>query len=57
VNSISDENSIPHFVYSDECNVNQVMCCRNDMKDSLTERGISLTLMPFFIKAASRVLE
>ena len=43
--------SIPHFVYNDECNVDQVMC-QNDMKDSL-ERGISLILMPFFIKAAN----
>ncbi|XP_018358494.1 PREDICTED: lipoamide acyltransferase component of branched-chain alpha-keto acid dehydrogenase complex, mitochondrial [Trachymyrmex cornetzi] len=49
--------TIPHFVYSDECNVDEVMRCRNNMKDSLIERGISLTLMPFFIKAASRALE
>lgn len=49
--------SIPHFVYSDECNVNQVMQCRNDMKDSLRDEGVSLTLMPFFVKAASRALE
>ncbi|KYN05156.1 Lipoamide acyltransferase [Cyphomyrmex costatus] len=49
--------SIPYFVYSDECNVDQVMYCRNDMKDSLMERGISLTFMPFLIKTASRALE
>lgn len=49
--------SIPHFVYSDECNVDQVMRYRNEVKGSLMERGISLSLMPFFIKAASRALE
>ncbi|KAG5312783.1 ODB2 dehydrogenase, partial [Acromyrmex insinuator] len=49
--------TIPHFVYSDECNVDQVMRCRNDVKDSLMEQGISLTLTPFFIKAASRALQ
>ncbi|XP_011699351.1 PREDICTED: lipoamide acyltransferase component of branched-chain alpha-keto acid dehydrogenase complex, mitochondrial [Wasmannia auropunctata] len=49
--------SIPHFVYSDECNVDQVTRYRNEVKDSLKERGVSLTLMPFFVKAASRALE
>ncbi|XP_029674221.1 lipoamide acyltransferase component of branched-chain alpha-keto acid dehydrogenase complex, mitochondrial isoform X1 [Formica exsecta] len=49
--------SIPHFVYSDECNVNRVIQCRNEVKDSLKDGGVSLTLMPFFVKAASRALE
>lgn len=49
--------SIPHFVYSDECNVNRLMDYRNEVKDSVKEQGISLSLMPFFIKAASRALE
>lgn len=48
---------IPHFVYSDECNVDQVMRYRSQVKDSLKEAGVSLTLMPFFVKAASRALE
>ncbi|XP_070148842.1 lipoamide acyltransferase component of branched-chain alpha-keto acid dehydrogenase complex, mitochondrial [Polyergus mexicanus] len=49
--------SIPHFVYSDDCNVDRVIQCRNEVKDSLKDRGVSLTLMPFFVKAASRALE
>ncbi|KAL6424506.1 hypothetical protein ACFW04_009925 [Cataglyphis niger] len=49
--------SIPHFVYSDECNVNRVIQCRNEVKDSLRDGGVSLTLTPFFVKAASRALE
>ncbi|KOC62156.1 Lipoamide acyltransferase component of branched-chain alpha-keto acid dehydrogenase complex, mitochondrial [Habropoda laboriosa] len=49
--------SIPHFIYSDECNVNRLMDYRNEVKDSLKEQGVSLSLMPFFVKAASRALE
>ncbi|XP_076168672.1 dihydrolipoamide branched chain transacylase E2 isoform X2 [Ptiloglossa arizonensis] len=49
--------SIPHFVYSDECNVGKLMNYRNEVKDSLREQGVSLSLMPFFVKAASRALE
>lgn len=50
--------SIPHFVYSDECTLNKLLAYRNEVKDSLKEQqGISLSLMPFFIKAASRALE
>ncbi|XP_071876363.1 dihydrolipoamide branched chain transacylase E2 [Bombus fervidus] len=49
--------SIPHFVYSDECNVSRLMDYRNEVKDSVKEQGVSLSLMPFFIKAASRALE
>ncbi|XP_012230304.1 lipoamide acyltransferase component of branched-chain alpha-keto acid dehydrogenase complex, mitochondrial [Linepithema humile] len=49
--------SIPHFVYSDECNVDRLMHCRNEVKDSLKDRDVLLTMMPFFVKAASRALE
>nr|XP_033342957.1 lipoamide acyltransferase component of branched-chain alpha-keto acid dehydrogenase complex, mitochondrial isoform X1 [Megalopta genalis]XP_033342958.1 lipoamide acyltransferase component of branched-chain alpha-keto acid dehydrogenase complex, mitochondrial isoform X1 [Megalopta genalis] len=49
--------SIPHFVYSDECTVNKLMAYRNEVKDNLKEQGVALSLMPFFIKAASRALE
>lgn len=30
---------------------------RNEVKDFLKQQGISFTLMPFFVKAASRALE
>ncbi|XP_031850144.2 dihydrolipoamide branched chain transacylase E2 isoform X1 [Nomia melanderi] len=49
--------SIPHFVYSDECTVDKLMECRSQVKDSLKERGVALSMMPFFIKAASKALE
>ncbi|XP_029037360.2 lipoamide acyltransferase component of branched-chain alpha-keto acid dehydrogenase complex, mitochondrial isoform X1 [Osmia bicornis bicornis] len=49
--------SIPDFMYSDEYNVNKLMNYRNEAKDFLKQQGISLSLMPFFIKAASKALE
>ncbi|XP_012527068.2 lipoamide acyltransferase component of branched-chain alpha-keto acid dehydrogenase complex, mitochondrial [Monomorium pharaonis] len=49
--------SIPHFVYSDECNVDQMVHYRNELKGDMKKRGVTLTFMPFFIKAASRALE
>ncbi|XP_043673256.1 lipoamide acyltransferase component of branched-chain alpha-keto acid dehydrogenase complex, mitochondrial isoform X2 [Vespula pensylvanica] len=49
--------SIPHFVYSDECNITELIRYRNEVKDSLKEQGISLSLMPFMIKAASKALQ
>ncbi|KAK2580818.1 hypothetical protein KPH14_005901 [Odynerus spinipes] len=48
--------SIPHFVYSDECNVTELIRYRNQVRDSIKEQGISLSLMPFIIKAASKAL-
>ncbi|XP_015121924.1 lipoamide acyltransferase component of branched-chain alpha-keto acid dehydrogenase complex, mitochondrial [Diachasma alloeum] len=49
--------SIPHFAYSDECDITKLLDLRNDVKDFLKSEGISLTLMPFFVKAASKALE
>ncbi|XP_011297063.1 lipoamide acyltransferase component of branched-chain alpha-keto acid dehydrogenase complex, mitochondrial [Fopius arisanus] len=49
--------SIPHFVYSDECDITKLLEIRNDVKDLVKSEGLSLTLMPFFIKAASKALE
>lgn len=37
--------------------MDRVIQCRNEVKDSLKDGGVSLTLMPFFMKAASRALE
>lgn len=49
--------SIPHFVYSDECDITKLLELRNDVKDFIKSEGVSLTFMPFFIKAASKALE
>ena len=49
--------SIPHFTYSDDCDVTKLMQCREEVKGALKKEGISLTYMPFFVKAASKALE
>ncbi|XP_015510637.2 lipoamide acyltransferase component of branched-chain alpha-keto acid dehydrogenase complex, mitochondrial isoform X1 [Neodiprion lecontei] len=49
--------SIPHFVYSDECDVTKLVKLRDEVKAAMKERGIALTYMPFFIKAISKALE
>ncbi|XP_012258130.2 lipoamide acyltransferase component of branched-chain alpha-keto acid dehydrogenase complex, mitochondrial isoform X2 [Athalia rosae] len=49
--------SIPHFVYSDEYDITKLVEFREGVKDQLKEQGVSLSYMPFFIKAISRALE
>lgn len=55
--TMTESLTIPHFVYSDECNVTELIRYRNQVKDTLKEQGISLSLMPFLIKAASKALQ
>ncbi|XP_043283647.1 lipoamide acyltransferase component of branched-chain alpha-keto acid dehydrogenase complex, mitochondrial [Venturia canescens] len=54
--SMTQSLNIPHFVYSDECDVTKLVLYRSEVKDHMKEQGISLSFMPFFIKAASRAL-
>ncbi|XP_028300656.1 lipoamide acyltransferase component of branched-chain alpha-keto acid dehydrogenase complex, mitochondrial [Gouania willdenowi] len=44
---------IPHFGYSDEVDVSRLLSVRTDLRPISERRGVSLSLMPFFIKAAS----
>ncbi|XP_008544861.1 lipoamide acyltransferase component of branched-chain alpha-keto acid dehydrogenase complex, mitochondrial [Microplitis demolitor] len=56
--TMSQSRSIPHFVYSDECDVTKLLELRNESKDYLkTSHGISLSFTPFFVKATSKALE
>ncbi|XP_034943693.1 lipoamide acyltransferase component of branched-chain alpha-keto acid dehydrogenase complex, mitochondrial [Chelonus insularis] len=48
---------IPHFVYSDECDVTKLIEFRSKGKEFLTHSGIPLSFLPFFIKATSKALE
>lgn len=47
---------IPHFTYSDEVNVTDLVALRNSLKGDAESIGVKLTFMPFFIKAASLAL-
>ncbi|CAB3382486.1 Hypothetical predicted protein [Cloeon dipterum] len=49
---------IPHFVYSDEINVDNLVLVRQQLKEvSFGRGGVKLTYMPFLIKAASLALK
>ncbi|XP_062437863.1 lipoamide acyltransferase component of branched-chain alpha-keto acid dehydrogenase complex, mitochondrial [Rhea pennata] len=44
---------IPHFGYCDEIDLTQLVQLREELKPLAQTRGIKLSFMPFFIKAAS----
>lgn len=47
---------IPHFTYSDEVNVTDLVKLRDTLKVDAETLGVKITFMPFFIKAASLAL-
>lgn len=47
---------IPHFTYSDEVNLTDLVKLRDSLKGDADSLGIKITFMPFFIKAASIAL-
>ncbi|KAB5559066.1 hypothetical protein PHYPO_G00024590 [Pangasianodon hypophthalmus] len=47
---------IPHFGYKDEVDLSRLVHLRSDLKDVAELRGVKLSYMPFFIKAASLAL-
>lgn len=47
---------IPHFTYSDEVNVTNLVKLRDSLKGDAETLGVKITFMPFFIKAASIAL-
>lgn len=47
---------IPHFSYSDEIDMTNLVKAREYLKEEAQARGIRLTYMPFIIKAASNAL-
>lgn len=48
--------AIPHFGYKDEIILNELVRLRNQSKESFQSRGVKLSFMPLFIKAASMAL-
>lgn len=47
---------IPHFTYSDEVDVTDLIKLRDSLKGDAESLGVKITFMPFFIKAASLAL-
>ncbi|XP_034529580.1 lipoamide acyltransferase component of branched-chain alpha-keto acid dehydrogenase complex, mitochondrial [Notolabrus celidotus] len=44
---------IPHFGYCDEVDLSRLVALRAELKSTADARGVKLSYMPFFIKAAS----
>ncbi|XP_064003113.1 lipoamide acyltransferase component of branched-chain alpha-keto acid dehydrogenase complex, mitochondrial isoform X2 [Pogoniulus pusillus] len=53
VKTMSAALKIPHFGYCDEIDLTQLIQLREELKPVAEIRGIKLSFMPFFIKAAS----
>lgn len=54
--SMTESLKIPHFSYSEEVDMTKLVSVRDEVKIEAQSRGIKLTYMPFFIKAASVAL-
>ncbi|XP_027251384.1 lipoamide acyltransferase component of branched-chain alpha-keto acid dehydrogenase complex, mitochondrial isoform X2 [Cricetulus griseus] len=53
VKTMSAALKIPHFGYCDEVNLTELVKLREELKPVALARGIKLSFMPFFLKAAS----
>lgn len=53
-NSVS---TIPHFTYSDEIDLTDLVTLRKALKPEYEKQGIKLTMMPFFMKAMSMAIK
>lgn len=53
-NSVS---TIPHFTYSDEIDLTELVKLRKSLKAEYEKQGIKLTMMPFFMKAMSMAMK
>jgi 2-oxoisovalerate dehydrogenase E2 component (dihydrolipoyl transacylase) len=49
--------TIPHFTYSDEVDLTQLVALRKKLKPEYEKQGIKLTMMPFFMKAMSMAMK
>jgi len=56
IRTMSEALKIPHFVYCDEIAVTKLSKIRKSLKKDAEEAGAKLTMLPFFIKAASNAL-
>lgn len=49
--------TIPHFTYSDEIDLTELISLRGDIKEEYKKQGIKVTMMPFFVKALSLAIK
>ncbi|CAF0763859.1 unnamed protein product [Brachionus calyciflorus] len=56
VKTMTQANTIPHFSYCDEYNMNSLVELKGQIKQLGKERGINISYLPFIIKACSIAL-
>src|SRR5690606_8366108 len=49
--------TIPHYSYVDECDVTELVRLRESLREPLAKRGVKLTYLAFFVKAAALALK
>ncbi|MFC3032058.1 dihydrolipoyllysine-residue acetyltransferase [Pseudoalteromonas fenneropenaei] len=54
---VASVSTIPHFTYSDEIDLTNLIALRTSLKDEYAKQGVKLTMMPFFIKALSLAIK
>jgi len=57
VKTMTQANTIPHFSYCDEYDLTDMVLLRREFKELGKKRGVSLSYMPFIIKACSVALQ
>ena len=50
---VASVTTIPHFTFSDEIDLTDIIALRQSLKEQYSAQDIKLTMMPFFVKALS----
>jgi 2-oxoisovalerate dehydrogenase E2 component (dihydrolipoyl transacylase) len=54
---VASVSTIPHFTFSDEIDLTQLITLRTSLKEQYKAEGVKLTMMPFFVKALSLAMK
>ncbi|RBP31900.1 2-oxoisovalerate dehydrogenase E2 component (dihydrolipoyl transacylase) [Marinobacter pelagius] len=54
---VASATTIPHFIYSEDIDVTDLLALREQLKPDAEARGSRLTLMPFFMKAMALAIQ
>ncbi len=54
---VHSKRTIPHYAYVDECEVTELVRLREELREPAARRGVKLTYLAFFVKAAVAALK
>ena len=54
---VASVSTIPHFTYSEELDLTELVKLRSKLKGKFAEQDVKLTFMPFFVKAMSLAMQ